>query len=213
MMRSWGTVLFFSRRDLSRGSHPTSLPDDSANTLLYAFYLLALHLEVQEELYREIQATCGDHCPGLSDIPNMIYALCIMYETMRLYPVLGTLPTMPANDEMLLGKYLIPKGTSIGPDLVNLHRNEKYWGENSGEFDPSRFDNRHPDSENWHAIMDGKIKIPVKGAFFAFGDGPRACLGKNLFFHEFDDRQKICRGRIHNVYRNGSTKVDDPYKG
>lgn len=112
----------------------------------------------------------------------MIYALCIMYETMRLFPVLGTLPSMSTNDEMLLGKYFIPKNSSIGPDLVNLHRNEKYWGNQSDKFDPSRFDNRVPGSDNWHTIMDGRIKIPVKGAFLAFGDGPQACLGKPLFY-------------------------------
>src|SRR5947207_939243 len=129
-------------------------PDHSANTLLYAFCLLALHSEVQQKLYEEIQTCCGNRQPSLWDIPDMIYTLCIMYETMRLFPVLGTLPSMPTDDEMLLGKYFIPKNTSIGPDLVNLHRNEKYWGNQSDEFDPSRFDNRVPGPDNWHTIMD-----------------------------------------------------------
>ena len=134
-----------------------------------------------------------------------------MYETMRLFPVLGTLPSMPTKNEMLLGKYFIPKNTSIGPDLVNLHRNEKYWGNQSDEFDPSRFDNRVPGPDNWHTIMDGRIRIPVKCAFLAFGDGPRACLGKP---HSpwTDDRETICRGRVHNMSCNGSTEVDDSFK-
>jgi cytochrome P450 len=100
-----------------------------------------------------------------------------MYEIMRLFPVLGTLPRQPNKDELLLGKYWIPKGASIGPDLVSLHRNDKYWGSTCNQFDPSRFDNRNKPDEGWHSIMDGKLRIPVKGAFIPFGDGPRNCLG------------------------------------
>ena len=147
---------------------------------------MALHYDVQEELYKEIQTTCGDRLPLFSDIPSMIYTLCIMYETMRLYPALGTIPNRPDKDEMLLGKYLIPKNTSIGPDMVNLHRNEKYWGNTSDSFDPSRFNScvSTKGDENWPRIMDGKIKIPAKGAFFPFGEGPRGCLG-NVVFAKF----------------------------
>ena len=152
--------------------------DISANAMLYAFYQLALHFEVQEELYKEIQTICGDHLPHFTDIPNMIYTLCVMYETMRLYPIVGTIPNRPQKDQVLLGKYIIPRNTSIGPDFVSLHRNEKYWGSTCDEFNPSRFDNRNPTTNtDWHSIMDGKIKIPVRGALLSFGDGARACLG------------------------------------
>ena len=87
---------------------------------------------------------------------------------------------------MLLGKYVIPKNTCIGIDLVSLHKNEKYWGNSCYEFDPSRFDNRlpHPDeANNWQTLMDGKLRIPEKGAYFAFGEGPRACLGRSYSRH------------------------------
>lgn len=65
--------------------------------------------------------------------------------------------------------------------LVNTQRNEKYWGDKADEFIPSRFDNRNPGSESNNSrtvtYMDGKIKLPAKGTFIIFGDGPRACLG------------------------------------
>jgi len=146
--------------------------------------MLAIHPEVQDSLYQEVQQTCGNKLPSFTDVPNLIYTMCIMYEVMRIFPVLGTLPTRTAEDQILLGEHLIPRNTCVGIDLVSLHRNEKYWGPTCNKFDPSRFDNRTlpaEEAQNWQTLMDGKLKIPEKGAYFAFGEGPRACLGKSYF--------------------------------
>lgn len=160
---------------------PSNQTNLSANALLYAFYLMALHPEVQENLHAEVQKVCGDRVPSLEDMPNLIYALCIMYETMRLFPVLGTVPNRTEKDEVLLGKYKILKNTSIGPDMVSLHRHEGYWGPTSNQFDPSRLDNRQKNNdEGWFTMIDEKIKVPVKGAFWPFGEGPRVCLGRDF---------------------------------
>ena len=83
--------------------------------------MLAIHPKVQDELYREIQEICGNQLPSFTDIPNMIYSMCIMYEVMRIFPVIGTLPTRTEEDQILLGKHLIPKNTCVGIDLVSLH--------------------------------------------------------------------------------------------
>lgn len=141
-----------------------------------------MHPNVQDEMQREIEEICGRHSPGFKDIPNMIYTLCVVYEAMRLFPVVGTLLHRTESNQLLLGKHFIPKNTCIGPDMVALGRNEMYWGAKPNEFNPSRFDNRHlSDSSKlptgWITLMDGRIKTPMKGAFFAFGEGPRVCLG------------------------------------
>ena len=103
-----------------------------------------------------------------TDIPNLTYALCIMYETMRLYPIIGSssLTVSGNQDRTLLGKYPIPKDASIGLDFYNLHRNEKYW-DNAHEFDPSRFDSRKTEGkEGWYTMPDGRTKIPVRCCIF-----------------------------------------------
>lgn len=130
----------------------------------------------------EVNSICGDQLPEFKHLPELVYGLCIMYEIMRLFPVLSTLPRKSGKDCFLQGKYLIPKGTSIGPDLINLHRNPKYWGPDYNEFHPSRFDNRGKGDQGWHPIMDGKLRIPSKGAFIPFGEGPRNCLGESHNF-------------------------------
>jgi cytochrome P450 len=152
---------------------------------MYGLTELAVNPEVQEELYREIQTVCGDRLPVYTDIPNLTYALCVMYETMRLYPIIGSISsTVSGNqDRTLLGKYPIPKDACIGLDFYNVHRNEKYW-DNAHDFDPSRFDSRKSEGkEGWYTMPDGKTKIPVRCAFFGFSDGPRACAGIYFLFY------------------------------
>jgi cytochrome P450 len=102
--------------------------DDRSTVLLYAFTLLAIYPQIQPKLRSEIQAVCGDRSPAFTDIPHLIYALCVMYETMRLHPVTASLPLMSVanQDDTLLGSYLVPKNTVLGMDLYNLHRNERY---------------------------------------------------------------------------------------
>ena len=110
----------------------------SSNVMMFAMMLLAIHPEVQEELYK-VKSVCGDRLPSFTDLPNLVYGLCVMYETMRLYPVIGSLAvTVSTNrDEMLLGKYLVPKDTSLGLDMYNLHQNERYWGPTVNDYNPS----------------------------------------------------------------------------
>jgi cytochrome P450 len=151
-----------------------------ANVMYFTLAELALQPEVQDELYKEVQSVCGGRLPEYADIPNLIYTQCVMYETMRLHPIIGSLWLQVAgsSDETLLGKYPIPKSSTVGMDLYNLHRNEKYWGSDADKFIPSRFDNRQAGSHDSEAYCpDGKFKMPVRDAFFGFGDGPRACLG------------------------------------
>ena len=137
--------------------------------LTYAFYLLATHPEVQEELYTEIQHICGEGELEYSDIPELSYALCIAYETVRLFPFTGSLSQLCQTGQKLVGKYYAPKGVRINLDLVNTQRNKKHWGEDADEFVPSRF--RDPDTL--------KLKTLPRGLFVVFSDGPRACLGNS----------------------------------
>jgi cytochrome P450 len=145
---------------------------------MYALTMLAAHPQVQQKVFEEVRDICGDHLPTFADTQNMAYSLCVMYETMRHFPIIGALPHVVASgkDETLLGKYPVPKTALIQMDLQNLHRNEKYWGPDVDDFNPSRFMLETFDKERGH-FVDGKIKVPVKGAFVGFSEGPRSCLG------------------------------------
>lgn len=150
-----------------------------ANVMQYTLKYLALHPNVQDELYSEIQAICGDRQPEFNDLSKFVYGLCVMYETMRLHPIAGAfaMTVASSHDETLLGRYPIPKEAVLGIDLWAVHRNEKYWGDNADEFDPSRFGARNRTDNDSSYSTDGKTKMPVRGTFIGFSEGPRACLG------------------------------------
>ena len=142
--------------------------------------MLALHPSLQDTLYNDIQDTIGDRLPTYEDFPNLVYPLCVMLETLRMFPPVVAVPRLAVNDELLLGKYYIPKDTSLHYDIVNLQRNPKYWGSDIDEFNPSRFDGRNtPQGETGEkdTSVPEKIRLPAKGAFMPFSEGSRSCLG------------------------------------
>src|ERR1700724_1227338 len=130
----------------------------------FALMMLALHPSVQETLYSEIHQVLGDRIPTYDDFPHLVYALCIVFETLRLFPpVVGT-PKIASDDQLLLGKYPIPKGMAVIFDIVHVHRDPKFWGPNSNAFDPSRFDGRSTQKSqniNPSEVGNEKIRVPV----------------------------------------------------
>jgi len=158
----------------------------------YVLLMLALHPAVQDTLYSEITQILGTRQPSYEDFPSLTYALCIMFETLRLFPSVVGVPKVAAEDTLLLGKYPIPRGTAVIFDIVHVHRDPEIWGPDSNDFNPSRFDSRnvrhrhrHSGSASKSEIDDDtsvsfgneKIRVPCKGAFLPFSDGQRSCLG------------------------------------
>jgi cytochrome P450 len=170
------------------------LSNYSANTLMYVFYLLALHPEVQNSLVSEIHEICGDRIPTYDDFTNFVYPLCVMFETLRLFPPVVGIPKCTVNGEQtLLGKYYIPKNATVMYDVINLHRNIKYWDDDAESFNPSRFDGRTSlvdkvDKQDTGDDAPGatleKIKMPRRGAFIPFSEGARSCLGISLVIYD-----------------------------
>ena len=150
----------------------------SAHTLLYGFLMLALHPHVQETMFNEIQRVIGDRTPTYDDMSDLLYPLCVMFETLRLFPAVVSVPKLTRKEEILLGKYRIPKNTTVSYDSVHLHYNPEYWGDDADTFNPSRFDGRNNESDNnTGAASNERFKFPAKGTFIPFSEGHRSCQG------------------------------------
>ncbi|KAL1760658.1 cytochrome P450 [Schizophyllum commune] len=144
-----------------------------AHTLCFAFALLALYPDKQEKVYEEIKAVSGEigSVPQYADMHKYAYTLAVLYETLRMFPPVVTVPKVSAQDQVVTGKRLsdgskvevpCPTGTSVHFTVVGLHNNPEYW-DSPEEFRPERF-----------------LGDYNKDAFVPFSAGARACLGRKF---------------------------------
>jgi len=143
--------------------------ETSANTLNWAWYLIAGHPEVEAKLIAEAQ----DILPNVAAVNSenttaMTYTQQVLEEVLRLYPPVW-LFTRRSNEDDELQEYDVPAGTDIYLSPYVLHRSEHIWS-NPDAFDPDRF------------ATDGKQKRDR--AYFPFSLGPRRCLGEYFSFLE-----------------------------
>eukprot|EP00008_Paramoeba_atlantica_P003345 CAMPEP_0201476702 /NCGR_PEP_ID=MMETSP0151_2-20130828/1852_1 /ASSEMBLY_ACC=CAM_ASM_000257 /TAXON_ID=200890 /ORGANISM="Paramoeba atlantica, Strain 621/1 / CCAP 1560/9" /LENGTH=474 /DNA_ID=CAMNT_0047857163 /DNA_START=187 /DNA_END=1611 /DNA_ORIENTATION=- len=140
--------------------------ETSAGTLHWAIRLLSLHPEVQKRARQEVDDLVGDRTDlTYAEVKNLVYCRCIIQETLRLEPVVPSLPKYITSDGTL-GDLHLPAGTLVNVDIRGLHRSPKYWKEPE-KYWPERFDER----VNPH---------PVLYSFLPFSDGKRNCIGQKL---------------------------------
>ncbi|GFF25645.1 hypothetical protein IFM61606_09508 [Aspergillus udagawae] len=180
--------------------------ETTATTLRFALVLLALHQHVQDDLYAEIETVLREEDSDNPDewdyatiFPKLVTPLCIMLETLRLYPPVTSIPKLTANpgaDIIYDNKtYHLPPNVRVNLDANALHYSEEYWGPDAATFEPIRWDKRNKSS--FLAKNDGLDGLagpglespdthkPTRGAFIPFSDGLRACMGRKFAQVEF----------------------------
>uniref|UniRef100_A0A3Q4BRP7 Uncharacterized protein n=1 Tax=Mola mola TaxID=94237 RepID=A0A3Q4BRP7_MOLML len=141
--------------------------DTTSFTLSWACYLLARHPHIQEQIFTEVTRTLG---PGTVASADDVYQLPhirgLVKETLRLFPVL------PGNgritqDDLVLGGYLIPKGTQLALCHYSTSLDEENFPDALG-FQPDRWIRKHSTDR-----VDNFGSIP-------FGYGIRSCIGRRI---------------------------------
>ncbi|KAL3482764.1 cytochrome P450 [Aspergillus germanicus] len=176
--------------------------ETTATTLRFALVLLAIHDDVQETLSREILEVLGDR-PGDSEyentFPRLVTPLCIMLETLRLYPPVVSIPklTPPSGAEIVYNDKIhhLPPNVRVNLNCNALHSSSEYWGLDVETWNPSRWDKRNPDSFlakndavdglSGPGLESNNIHKPHRGSFIPFSDGMRACVGRKFAQAEF----------------------------
>eukprot|EP01087_Luapelamoeba_hula_P000549 TRINITY_DN10415_c0_g1_i1.p1 TRINITY_DN10415_c0_g1~~TRINITY_DN10415_c0_g1_i1.p1 ORF type:complete len:1175 (+),score=182.21 TRINITY_DN10415_c0_g1_i1:42-3566(+) len=150
----------------------------SAILMAWALYLISTDNHVQERLLAEIDSIFqGDErYPTMEDVRKLTYAEQIIRETIRLYPPAQSVQravgdedlelVVAPEDEEALG-YTLPRKSFLFINVWDIHRIEKYWGNDAELFNPDRFE-----AEKMAAFH------PYQ--FVPFGGGARSCIG-NLF--------------------------------
>lgn len=143
--------------------------ETSAAALTWALWLLARHPDAQEELAADARAALGGRTPDFADLPRLGAAARAFKEAMRLYPPVYFLSREVAAPVVIAGYALAP-GSQVFVYPYLTHRDAR-WFPDPERFRPERF-----------APADEERLPPC--AWFPFGAGPRACVGRGFAMME-----------------------------
>ncbi|GJJ08151.1 hypothetical protein Clacol_002359 [Clathrus columnatus] len=142
-----------------------------SHTISYTLGLLALHEEEQEKIYKQITENLHtDEIPGYEKLNSFTYVLAVLYESLRLFPMVTMLVREIADDvtfskqksDGTIEQVPVTKDNLVILDIAALHYNPKYWTDPE-KFDPTRF------LGNYN-----------KDAYLPFSGGMRACIGRRF---------------------------------
>lgn len=140
--------------------------ETAATTLLWCLLYVLNNPQIQDKIYAEIEAEIGtERTPSIKDKPKLVYLNAFIMESQRLASVASLSLPRTNDSEMTIGKYTIPKGTYIIPNLDSVCFDKKIWGSDADILRPERFIDE-----------DGKLKNPEE--FIPFGIGRRVCPGE-----------------------------------
>ncbi|PSN61393.1 cytochrome P450 [Corynespora cassiicola Philippines] len=174
--------------------------DTTANTLSYAFALLAVYPEVQEWIIEEIDDVFGK-LEGKAEyekaFPKLKRVLAVMYETLRLY---GQVPKLPReytpNTELLLShptpsgeprNILLPPNTAIVLDVHSSQVSARHFTD-SKMWNPKRWIKSSPSipaSASLAQVLDGETFQYAEQGYAPWAGGPRICPGMKFAHVEF----------------------------
>ncbi|TFK28623.1 cytochrome P450 [Coprinopsis marcescibilis] len=149
--------------------------ETTAQTLAATLAQLALHPEIQDEIFEQIISVVGlNRDPDLEDYRSLTKVLAAFYEGTRMYPA-GHIMFRQAQVDTILHvenpvgetpgttPVPLPKGANIVVDVIGVQYNERYF-EEPFKFKISRWADMPHESE----------------AASAFSVGPRACIGRKF---------------------------------
>jgi cytochrome P450 len=148
--------------------------DTTSGALSTAVYHLAQHPEYQSTARDEVLAVLtGRNEPTFSDLSRLPFLNACIKEALRINSPISLLPARMTTEHVILGKYSIPAGVSLVPNVCAVHYAEKDWTVPE-RFDPYRF-------------IDGKMRAVAN---IPFGTGPRQCVARQFSLYE------VCGGRF-----------------
>ncbi|KAI3726640.1 hypothetical protein L1987_66439 [Smallanthus sonchifolius] len=145
----------------------TAGTDTSTATMEWAFSLLLNHKHVLQKARDEIDIHVGQNrLVDELDMANLPYLLCIVNETLRMYPPGPLLVPHESSDDCVVGGYHIPRGTMLLINQWAIHHDPDLWTDPE-MFYPERFEG-----------LEGRTRDGFR--FMPFGSGRRSCPGEGL---------------------------------
>ena len=185
-----GRLATYTNTNVSAGS------DTTAIALREVTWRILTHPGCYEKVMDEIKNTItsraeageGEHPITWAESQRMEYFQAVVKECLRIHPALGQIipREVPEGGAEICGTFL-PGGTVVGCNAWTVHRDKSLYGKDAAEFIPERW------------LDEDKEKVSnMENLSFAFGGGPRVCLGRNIamleiskFIPEFFRRMEI----------------------
>ncbi len=149
--------------------------ETTSGLLSFATYFLVTHPEALERATEEVDRVLGRDPsvdPSYRQVGELRYVRQVLDESLRLWPTAPMFALYPKEGETTLGgRYRITKEDGLAVLIPMLHRDPAVWGEDPEAFDPDRF---APEREQSRPA----------NAFKPFGNGQRACIGRQFAMHE-----------------------------
>lgn len=143
--------------------------DTTANALGYTAFLLAKHQDKMKKLQEEIDRECTGTAIDYDTLGKLKYMEAVFKETLRMFPLASSANSRECMKTTRVGEMEIEEGTFVLADTWTLHYDKEIWGPDADQFVPERWLTPNPH---------------LPGAFLAFGNGPRVCIGMRLAYIE-----------------------------
>ncbi|EJD54186.1 fatty acid hydroxylase [Auricularia subglabra TFB-10046 SS5] len=145
--------------------------ETTSGLLSFLMYEVLKHPEVYAKLRAEVDTVVGAERMRPEHLGKLPYLNAVMREVLRLCSPIGGFAVTPFEDEVLGGKYLVPKGTAIFVLAANVHTDPEVYGEDAEEFKPER-------------LLDANFEALPPKSWLPFGNGARACIGRAFAWQE-----------------------------
>ncbi|KAK3291405.1 cytochrome P450 [Chaetomium fimeti] len=140
------------------------------SALTAAMAMIGTHPEVLRRVVEEVRDTASS--PAYDNTSaHLPYTQASIKEAQRLYPVIGmSLSRRVPRTGLVLHGHFFPPGTTVGCNPAALHRNTDLFGNDAGEYRPSRWlQDENPDTVR-----------AMERTNLTWGGGMRTCPGRHL---------------------------------
>ena len=148
--------------------------ETTSGLLSFAIYFLLQNPEVLGRVYQEVDRVLGADptiAPTYAQVNQLTYIGQVLKESLRLWPTAPVFALSPLKDTTIGGRYRMKKPYQIVVLSPMLHRDPAVWGDRAEVFDPDHF-TREAESQR------------PPNAYKPFGNGQRACIGRQFALQE-----------------------------